>query len=478
MRTSPPRSAQPRRRSRVRWALLWTALVVASLAVVAAWWVYRELGRTPGELMDYAERRLEGHPRLEWVALPAMALVRSALDAPSKLERGQLPFLVPPPPPRRGEQEVLPPEPPPPGARVWRVGPRGPLFTIADAAREARSGDVVEIEAGDYRGDVALWEQKRLTIRGVNGAARLFADGRSSEGKAIWVIRNGDFDVSNIDFIGARVQDGNGAGIRFEGGRLRLRDCLFWDNETGLLTSGANIAADATLIIERSEFAYSHVKGRWAHNLYVGTIDSLTVTGSYFHRAAAGHLLKSRARVNDILYNRFTDESGGRASYELDFPNGGIVRLVGNVVQQQSGTENSTLISFGEEGYHWPVNRLHMGSNTLVNDHPHGGTFVYVAPGAQRVVSANNLLVGPGAYRVTDPLLVFNDARADWTALVQPSRQNYRLSSDRPEFIYRPLLEAGWEASMAPRAAYRHPRAVAPLTSAPSRVGAEAASVP
>ena len=477
MRATPLRTPKPGPGFRVLRALLAVALLVTLGACLAAWWVYRELGRTPGELMDYAERRLQGHPRLEWVALPAMGLLRSALDAPSVAERGQLPFQVPPPPPRRGAKDVQPPEAPPAGARVWRVGPGGPLFTIADAAREARSGDVVEIEAGDYRGDVALWEQKRLIIRGVNGAARLFADGRSSEGKAIWVIRNGDFDVSNIDFIGARVQDGNGAGIRFEGGRLRLRDCLFWGNETGVLTSNHDIAADAALVIERSEFAYSHVKGRWAHNLYVGTIASLSVTGSYFHHAAAGHLLKSRARVNDIFYNRFTDESGGRASYELDFPNGGTVRLVGNVVQQQSGTENSTVISFGEEGYHWSVNRLLMGSNTLVNDHPHGGTFVYVAPGAQRVVSANNLLVGPGSYRVKDPMLIFNDARADWTALAKPSRHDYRLASDAAKFSYLPLLEVGWEASMAPRSVYLHPRSLGPLPAPPSRVGAEAGAM-
>ena len=428
--------------------------------------------------MDHAERALQAQPELGGVLLPTMGLFRSALGAPSAAERAQLPFLVPPPPPRRGAHEVLPPEPAPPGARVWRVGPSGPLRTIAEAAREARSGDVVEIEAGDYRGDVALWEQKRLTIRGVNGAARLFADGRSSEGKAIWVIRNGDFDVSNIDFIGARVQDGNGAGIRFEGGRLRLRHCLFWGNQTGLLTSNQDIAADTALIVEHSEFAYSHVKGRWAHNLYVGTIASLTVTGSYFHHADAGHLLKSRARVNDIFYNRFTDEIGGRASYELDFPNGGFVRLVGNVVQQQSGTENSTVISFGEEGYHWPVNRLHMGSNTLVNDHPHGGTFLYVAPGAERVVSANNLLVGPGAYRVRDPVLVFNDVRADWRVLKKPSRQDYRLISKADEFLYRPLTQPGWEEAMALRSVYLHPLSLRPLLTAPNNVGAYAGPVP
>lgn len=482
-RRSAPRAAVAGRRLRMVWVLAALCVALAVGAVAAAWAVYRELGRTPGELMDYAERRLEGHTRIEWVALPVLGALRTALQAPSARERAQLPFVVPPPPPRRGAQEVTPPEPPPPGARVWRVGPGGPLLTIAEAARQAHAGDVVEIEAGDYHGDVALWQQGRLTIRGVNGAARLFADGRAAEGKAIWVIRNGDFDISNIDFIGARVQDGNGAGIRFEGGRLRLRDCLFWGNETGLLTSGQPTAGNAALVVERSEFAYSHVKGRWAHNLYVGSIAALTVSGSYFHHAAAGHLMKSRARVNHILYNRFTDESGGRASYELDFPNGGMVRLVGNIVQQQADTENSTVIAFGEEGYRWPVNRLLMGSNTLVNDHPHGGTFLRVAPGAERVVSVNNLLVGPGDYRVQDPLTTFNDVHTGWEALARPSRQDYRVTSAEPRFLYRAPAAGAAESveeaeALVPRSAYLHPRSLQALRALPPVVGAPAPRSP
>ena len=41
--------------------------------------------------------------------------------------------------------------------RVIRVGPAGDVPTIAAASRVARSGDVIEIEAGDYVGDVAVW---------------------------------------------------------------------------------------------------------------------------------------------------------------------------------------------------------------------------------------------------------------------------------------------------------------------------------
>src|SRR5690606_39210976 len=78
---------------------------------------------------------------------------------------------------------------------ILRVGPSGPLRTIAEAARLARDGDTVEVQAGEYRGDVAVWTQKHLTIRSVGGRAVLIADGRSAEGKGIWVVRGADVTV-------------------------------------------------------------------------------------------------------------------------------------------------------------------------------------------------------------------------------------------------------------------------------------------
>ena len=71
-------------------------------------------------------------------------------------------------------------------------------------------------------------------------------------------------------------------------------------------------------------------KYRSANTRYVGKIDKLTVNGSYFHHARVGHLLKSRAAQNHVFYNRLTNEEGGRASYELGFPSGGLAYVVGN----------------------------------------------------------------------------------------------------------------------------------------------------
>lgn len=278
-------------------------------------------------------------------------------------------------------------------AVTLRVGPREAIRSIAAAAARAQDGDTVEIVAGTYVGDVAVWRQKHLTIRGVGGRAWLVAAGRSAEEKGIWVIRGEDVLVENIAFRGARVRHLNGAGIRHEEGRLTVRNCLFDDNEMGILTANRE---SLTLIVENSEFSHGViVTPRVSHLLYAGRIGRLEVRGSYFHHGRVGHLLKSRARFNLIEYNRLTDEAGGRASYEMDFPDGGVAILIGNLVRQSAETENNRIIAFGAEGLKYPENVLIMTSNTLVDDLPAGGEFVRVwSPRQVSVKTYNNLLVG------------------------------------------------------------------------------------
>jgi hypothetical protein len=194
---------------------------------------------------------------------------------------------------------------------VQRVGPSYALKTLAAAAAQAVDGDTFEVEAGDYVGDVAVWSRNNITVRALNGRVRLLATGMAAEGKGIWVLRGGAMTVQGLDFSGARVPDLNGAAIRLEKGKLSVRDCSFTDNQNGILTSNN---AQVELDIAHSEFGYNGHGDGQSHNLYVGEIARLTVTGSYFHHARVGHLLKSRAAVNHILYNRLTDEVGGSAS--------------------------------------------------------------------------------------------------------------------------------------------------------------------
>jgi Right handed beta helix region len=273
------------------------------------------------------------------------------------------------------------------------VGPSHPIKTIANASLLAQSGDTVEVDAGDYVGDVATWRQSNLTLRAVGGRVRLIADGASAGSKAIWVVRGKNFAVEGFDFVGAKVKDRNGAGIRFEKGNLLVRDCTFMHNENGILT-GNDPALSLT--IENSEFGHNGYGDGFSHSLYVGEVAQLTVTGSYFHHGKSGHLLKSRAIVNLIAYNRLTDGNGGTASYELEFPNGGVAYVVGNIIQQSRTTRNPHMISFGVEGYKYPINELYLINNTLIDDLPYGGVFLRLEKGAGKVELLGNQLIGRG----------------------------------------------------------------------------------
>lgn len=446
-------------------AIKFLALIspVILLILLGAYWSYAVIGRSPGELMDYAEKRLQGHTRLEQVLLPVLTDFRLLLDAPSQKDRINQPFFVPPPPELLGGSlpQFKQVDSKTNHGRILRVGLGEELLSISQAALIAQDGDTVEIKSGEYYGDVASWPQKHLTIRGVGGNARIFADGKSAEGKAIWVIRDGTFIIENIDFIGAKVYDHNGAGIRFEKGNLLLRNCLFYGNEDGLLASDG----DSKLTIENSEFAYNGAGDGRSHNLYVGAIRSLKVTGSYFHHANVGHLLKSRAAYNYIAYNRLTDEAGGFASYELEFPNGGLTYIIGNIIEQSNSAENSTLISYGAEKYIWPKNNLYLSSNTLVNDLAYGGSFLHVYPGAWRVVSANNFLIGWGKYHTPNILKSINDIYEGADIFIDASHLNYGLSKAGRKLSFQPMPhDLGDGVNLEPWYQYVHPRQIKPLT--------------
>ena len=310
------------------------------------------------------------------------------------------------------------------------VGVGQPITRIAEAARVARDGDVIEITAGDYRGDVAIWRQQRLTIRGVGGTPVLHAEGRIAEGKAIWVIRNGDITIENVAFEGARAGDLNGAGIRFEQGRLTVRRCRFTNNENGILTSNA---AAAELAIEDSEFAHApRDRGSLKHLLYVGRIARFTLTGSRFHDGFEGHLVKSRARENRVAYNLLDDGPGGQAAYELEFPDGGVAMVIGNVIGQSSTTTNPVVVSYGAEGSAWPRNALYLVNNTLLSDAA-GAWFLRVATdhfaAGVEVVAANNLTVGVGLFSLASPGRFDGNFPVLASALGDPGALDFRLGA-------------------------------------------------
>jgi hypothetical protein len=307
----------------------------------------------------------------------------------------------------------------------------GKLSTFAEAVRLARDGDTIEVLPGAYRGDTAVITQKRLTIRGIGARPVFVADGSIAEGKAIWVVRDGEVTVDNIEFRDARAADLNGAGIRFEKGRLAVRRCAFVNNENGILT--ANFS-DAELSIEDSEFTdVPPIEGK-NHLLYVGRIAKLTVRGSRFHRGALGHLIKSRARESTIAYNLIVDGPSGNASYEVDLPDGGVATLIGNIIAKGRSRDNPVVVAYGAEGSTWERNVLVLSHNTLINDGWKPAWFLRVWSGRlpvdAEVRAINNLSLGLGVFALAAPGRFDGNWHGVRAMLVAPDRYDFALHAD------------------------------------------------
>lgn len=313
-----------------------------------------------------------------------------------------------------------------PAPRVIAVGPGREYTVPSRAAAVAKDGDIVEIDAGLYTGDVAYWSANRLTIRGVGGRAHLEAGGKSAGQKAIWVIIGKETTIENIEFSGCRVPDKNGAGIRQEGAGLTLRNCYFHDNEDGILTSAS---PDSDILIEGCEFGHNGFGDGYSHNMYIGHVRSFTLQNSYSHHARIGHLVKSRADNNFLLYNRLMDEQDGRSSYVIDLPNGGRSFIIGNVIQHGPLAENGTAVSYAAEGGKNPVQELYVVNNTFVNERPRGKFLRTVGTPTVRVI--NNLFTGSTAV-LNGPGEQTNNLVTDAPNFVDPAHYDYHLTAKSP----------------------------------------------
>ncbi|MDR2774128.1 MAG: hypothetical protein LBC19_05200 [Tannerella sp.] len=273
-------------------------------------------------------------------------------------------------------------------ATVLQVGVDKPFKTIKAAAEAAGNNTVVEIDAGTYKGDVTVWTQDNLVIRSAGGEVILDADGKHVDGKGIWEMKGGKVCVEGITFINAKAPDQNGAGIRLSNGQLTVTGCRFLHNEMGILT---NNEQSISLTVRNSEFGYGGYGDGYSHNMYVGHISMADISGCWFHHAANGHLIKSRAALSHIYCNLIADgnDADARASYEIDIPSGGQAVIAGNIIQKSPTPENPHVINFARESNtYYPVNRIFIAHNTVINNHngsndrllgaPQSGVEIYI----------------------------------------------------------------------------------------------------
>ena len=282
----------------------------------------------------------------------------------------------------------------PAGAAILTVGATGTYGSVAAAVAAANSGDTIQIQAGTYVNDDATINVP-LTIEGIGGPVILEQTAAEMPNLKGFLVINANTTVQNITFQGAAVSDGdggNGAGIRYQAGNLTVSNSQFIGNQDGILGTPGS-AGMGSIVIQNSTFTGNgDGSGAYAghdHAIYVGTVASLTVSGSTFNGTILGHDIKSRAATTVVTDNTLDDGVTGTTSYAVDLPDGGAATVSGNTINQGLNTSNSTMISYAEEdtsGATWTTNSLLVSGNLFNNTYPNGA---YGVVDASTVVTAS-----------------------------------------------------------------------------------------
>jgi hypothetical protein len=287
-------------------------------------------------------------------------------------------------------------------AAVLDVGPGQKFAKPSEAIAKAHDGDTVRVAAGDYE-DCASIKQNRFTLEGPADASAVMRN-KTCAGKAILVIDGNDVTVRGLTLANAKVPDKNGAGIRAEGGALRVENTKFLHNENGLMS--ANEAGIVIRVVDSTFIGNGQCQPTCAHGIYAGHIRLLRVEHSKFLEQHEGHHIKSRAARTEVIGCDIQDGPAGNSSYLIELPNGGAALIERNQMSKGRMSSNGgTAISIGAEGDINPPGPIVVRDNVFVNDQDRPTVFVRNFAATPAELSGNTLtgavtpLSGPGTVR-------------------------------------------------------------------------------
>lgn len=276
-------------------------------------------------------------------------------------------------------------------AEVLEAGQGHRFATPSKAIAAAKDGDTVQIYPGEYF-DCAIVKRDNLTIEGVGDGVVLRDN--ICQGKALLVINGQNVTIRNLTLERARDVEGNGAGIRGQGGSLTVDHVRFINDQDGIL-----VATNPQAVIRVIDSVFKDngtCSGRGcAHAIYVNHVAELDIEGSRFSDTHEGHNIKSRAAVTKVVNSVIEDGPDGSSSYLIDVPNGGKVLIEGNQMEKGPKSQNwANTIMIGEAGVSQPTPDIVVKDNVLTNNTGHDTTFVHNVTATPAQLSGNRFAGG------------------------------------------------------------------------------------
>jgi Right handed beta helix region len=279
-----------------------------------------------------------------------------------------------------------------PSAETLQVGPDAPYKMPSAAIAKAHDGDTIDIAPGEYF-DCGFVRANNVVLQGTGPADKVVMTDKTCGGKAILVIDGHNVTVRNMTLTRARVPDGNGGGIRAEGGDLTIDNVRFINNQDGIL-SAPN--PNATITIRNSDFELNGgCEKACAHGVYVGQIKLLHVENSRFFDTKQAHHIKSRAARTEVINTTIEDGPDGTASYLVEVPNGGDLVLRGSTLEKGPHAENHTAaVVIGDEGVTQPTHEIVVANNKFRLDGDYMTIFVRNLTATEAQLTNNTLTGG------------------------------------------------------------------------------------
>jgi len=256
---------------------------------------------------------------------------------------------------------------------------------LHSALNKLQEGDSIIFGEGSYSTPIFI-EKNNVTIVGDGHVQFKYG---IYDNKGFIVNTSNNLTIRNIECLGIRVKDQNGACLRHEGHDLTLEHVYFHDSESGILETSNQ---RHNVYIKNSRFENIGKNGL-AHSIYLNSADLYLDNTLILNAKDESHSLKTRGQATYILNSTISSHYSNN-SRAIDLPNGGFLSIEGSTIHKGPLSVNFAAIGFGHEGIKHEKNELLINNNLILLERVAQNGLIDSAIANFKLIVRDNLIIG------------------------------------------------------------------------------------